>query len=238
MVDITQKPYFSYNDIIDTLSAPIQNYADVQLLWFGRHYENGERFVISRHRKFVLDYYTVKKLYEYGVFEKKTLQDLPIGYHMWDHLPYAPPEAYGYAKEIGIAHGLTIIEKNDEYSDFFLFATRPENHQVNNFYLNQKELFSAFIHEFYRTMVDTLEDLSTHTFIVPCVSKLITPPIMTLSPRQRECAILLAAGDHTKDIARKLFVSPRTVEYHIDALREKFQVNNRIQLVHSLKNIL
>lgn len=41
---------------------------------------------------------------------------------------------------------------------------------------------------------------------------------MTLTPRQREVCGLLATGRHTKDIAFRLGVSPKTIEYHRKSL--------------------
>lgn len=232
MVDITQKPYFYYDDIIDTLSESIRTQADVQLVWFRRLFKNGERFLIVRHKRLCVDYYTMK-LYTYGVFEKKQ-QDLSSAFHMWDHFSYTPPEIYDYNKQLGLAHGLTIMQQYDHFTDGFTFATHLGNHQANNFYLNQKDLFSIFMEEFYTKMATVLKDLSTQTFMVPSSTKLITPPMMTLSPRQLDCAQLLFKGANTKEIAAQLDLSPRTVEEHIRLLKTKFEAKNRMQLMGSL----
>ncbi len=237
MVDTTQKPYYCYNDAIDLLLKPIQSLADVRLLGFGRVFPNRERFMICYEKEWSIDFYN-RKLYRYGLYEKP-IHELVSAFNMWDHLPYSPPEIYIHTrKTFDIAHGLTIVQQHGDYCDNFVFASRPGNNQINNFYLNQKDLFTEFTKVFYETMVKEIVDLENHKIIMPNMINLNPNPISILSPRQRECALLLAAGDQTKEIARKLVVSPRTVEYHLDALREKFQVNNRIQLVYSLKNLL
>lgn len=52
-----------------------------------------------------------------------------------------------------------------------------------------------------------------------------------LSPRMREVLFFTLRGWSAKMIARVLALSPRTIETHIDALRQAFQVHNRSQLI-------
>lgn len=59
-----------------------------------------------------------------------------------------------------------------------------------------------------------------------------------LSKRQYECVILAAKGLSAKEIARLLDISPRTVETHLDILREKLNARNRMQLCCMVKSIL
>ena len=56
-----------------------------------------------------------------------------------------------------------------------------------------------------------------------------SPPVR-LSPREREVAALVAEGMTNRDIAKKLFISERTVDGHLEHLREKLAVNTRAQI--------
>lgn len=235
MVDTTQKPYFQYDDAIDSLLKPIQSMADVRLIGYLRTYLNNQRFYITPFKAFWIDYYA-NELYKKGVFEKP-YHELPLGFHMWDHLPYSPPELYiHHVNKHNLGHGLTIIQQHDRYSDSFVFATCPDNNQINNFYLNQKELLQTLIHKFYKKMERELKELESHTFLMNFQSNICPKNILSL--RQKECALLLADGFRTKEIAKKLLLSPRTVEYHIDVLKKTFQAQNRVQLIHVIKNLL
>jgi DNA-binding CsgD family transcriptional regulator/sugar lactone lactonase YvrE len=51
-----------------------------------------------------------------------------------------------------------------------------------------------------------------------------------LSPREREVAALVAEGLTNREIAKKLFISERTVDGHLEHLREKLDVNTRAQI--------
>lgn len=237
MVNITLKPYFNHNDAIIPLMEPLQSLVDIRLIGYSRMFANRERFLICPFKDWGVDFFTISQLYRYGLYEKP--QDIPSGYNMWDHLPYAPPEIYLHnRKKFNIAHGLTIIQQHGDYCDSFVFATHPGNNQINNFYLNQKDLFTAFTKDFYDKMAPTLTDLVTQTFMIPANTTTVSNPVLTLTPRQQDCARLLIEGITAKEIARVLQVSHRTVESHINLMKDKFQAKNRVQLIGTLGKML
>ena len=51
-----------------------------------------------------------------------------------------------------------------------------------------------------------------------------------LTPREREVLQLLAEGNSTKQIAQRLFISPKTVEVHRLKIMDKLNLNNVAQL--------
>ncbi|MFC7616240.1 LuxR C-terminal-related transcriptional regulator [Actinokineospora soli] len=51
-----------------------------------------------------------------------------------------------------------------------------------------------------------------------------------LSPREREVARMLVAGLTNKEVAERLFLSPRTIEQHVARLFRKLGINSRTQL--------
>jgi DNA-binding CsgD family transcriptional regulator len=229
MVDITKSPFFSYNDIVDYLVEPITKQVNLKPLMFSRYYPNRERFLICRHKEFAEDYYA-NKLYQYGHFEIDT-RKLESNFHMWDHFPCDPNGLYAHVRrDLGLAHGLTIVQQHGDYCDFFAFATAPGNTSINNFYLNQKELFVKFINDYYSAFAPAFEELSNHTFFIPMKTDKSSTTIKTLSSRQQDCALLLADGLTSKEIAKKLQLSPRTVEEHVNTLKIKFEAKNRIHL--------
>jgi DNA-binding CsgD family transcriptional regulator len=52
-----------------------------------------------------------------------------------------------------------------------------------------------------------------------------------LTRRQIEILILLQGGSQNKEIANKLFISPKTVDHHISAILSKLEVNTRAKAV-------
>ena len=63
------------------------------------------------------------------------------------------------------------------------------------------------------------------------MSKDVVSPLTT---RELEVALLVVQGDSSKDIAKRLTISVRTVEVHRRSLMNKLDVNNVAQLVSAL----
>lgn len=238
MVDIAQKPYYSYVEIIHKISKQIQNLANIKLVNFVRFYPNLEKFVVDNHKEWTLDFFTRHKLYKWGLYERD-YENLQSGFHMHDHLPFTVPEIFDFLhKQHNLSHGMHILQQHRAYVDLFVFATAFENNQVNNFYLNQKDLFIQFMNDFYEELNSELIMLSNHKFIVPQDIFYTKQSFYTLSSRQYDCSRLLVKGLKTKEIARLLQISPRTVETHISILMAKLKVKNRAQLTYTLSKLL
>ena len=64
-----------------------------------------------------------------------------------------------------------------------------------------------------------------------------TDPVASLSPRQREILNLLADERSAKEIAVRLAISPRTVEFHKYKMMELLGAENAMELVRfAIKN--
>jgi PAS domain S-box-containing protein len=62
-------------------------------------------------------------------------------------------------------------------------------------------------------------------------------PVIDLTPRERQVASLIAAGLTSKEIARDLDISPRTVDVHRARLLDKFGAKNSLELVAQLSGL-
>lgn len=58
--------------------------------------------------------------------------------------------------------------------------------------------------------------------------------IPTLSKREQECAMYLIQGMTCREIAATLFISRRTVETHMEHLKEKLSCQKKSQLIFKL----
>lgn len=58
--------------------------------------------------------------------------------------------------------------------------------------------------------------------------------MIVLTRREREVAIFLMLGLSTKEIARRLIISPRTVDDYIGSLFRKYEVTSARYLAHKL----
>ncbi|MBX9804578.1 MAG: LuxR C-terminal-related transcriptional regulator [Alphaproteobacteria bacterium] len=237
-MDISRFPYFSYQDLLDPLLKPINSSANIKFVGFKRGYPNREQFIITGKQYYLINFYS-KELYRYGYFENDT-RDYESGFHLWDHLPYDRSRyVYQYIRNnYNFAHGLTITQQHEAYCDFFIFTTDSSNGEINNFYINKKNLFEDFIKNFYQNFHQVFDQLDHHKFILPSDSRINKNIIDPLTPRQRECGILMIEGRTTKEIAKTLNISHRTVEEYINILKSKFDAKTRAQLSYDLRQYL
>lgn len=85
--------------------------------------------------------------------------------------------------------------------------------------------------------------LAGKTYITPAVAGAViramkrgedatVDPVAALTGRQREILQLLAEGQSAKEIAAKLDISPRTVEFHKYQLMESLDLHSSAELIH------
>ncbi len=63
---------------------------------------------------------------------------------------------------------------------------------------------------------------------------MIKPIPENLTEREQDCLPLILLGDTSKEIAKKLGISHRTVEGYLESLRKKFKARNKNELIAKL----
>lgn len=151
--------------------------------------------------------------------------------------------------DFAVHHGIYIVRKSEHYTEFFSFATSVDNPMIINFYLNNLDFLQRFCDHFKEigsglTMLaeqqKLIHDYHKQEGIQQCQAyqkanlwpkTFIDKPV---SIRKKEVISLLLKGLRTKEIAKILAISPRTVEEHIADLKHHFKANNIIELVSKL----
>jgi DNA-binding NarL/FixJ family response regulator len=54
---------------------------------------------------------------------------------------------------------------------------------------------------------------------------------LTLTPQELQVALAIAEGRTTREAAAKLYLSPKTIEYHLRSIYDKLEIRSREELV-------
>ncbi|MDQ2994893.1 MAG: LuxR C-terminal-related transcriptional regulator [Pseudomonadota bacterium] len=162
------------------------------------------------------------------------------------------------AADENLYHSLFIVDRQSDHYRICGFGVNGNLHSVFNFYLNIMGVLENFIKYFERhadeliesncqnnllilpnyhnelVLLDPATDLPINfaglDFTIDPPSKYITAS-QRMTQRERDCLELTAQGHTMKTAARKLQISPRTVEQHLRNLKERYHVNTKAQLI-------
>jgi DNA-binding CsgD family transcriptional regulator len=246
-------------DFID-LCSPLQK-INITTFSHARFNQQNEFSLLSNNPDFLINY-TDKKYYNVDIHTNiGNFQDMK--FLMWD-LIECEGQTHNMLKdasELNFKHIFTIAEYNEQGSDFYHFGTNVSTLSICQNYMNNLDLFKAYIQYFNQKLrgckiLRAAHDIKfkvDNTEVKPLVHKdeqlllitdhekqdfmqAIATDKIKLSKRQLQCAQLLIRGATTKEIAEKIFLSPRTVEEYIGSLKDKFFVRNKAELLVALLN--
>jgi hypothetical protein len=163
-----------------------------------------------------------------------------------------------------IDHGFTIIKSSENREEHFNFATTRDNYEINNFYLQHREILERFILYFRDKAKKIIEIALNHAinlkdlgFIKNSLAKAefyreidhfientqlktiqipINEEIIDINYTLAHTAYYYLQGLSYKEIARVMYVSIKTVEARMAKLRKLTETNNKSELILLLKN--
>ncbi len=159
---------------------------------------------------------------------------------------------------------LLFYERSEHEGNFFFFGTDRDNTKVLEHYINYPELFNHFIHFFNEKMAPFLkmqaksciqlnynplmkienkepQAIIKKFFLETEISKFNLGNRFNnaqLSKRELECLSCLIHGQTTKEIAKVMQLSPRTIESFIDKIKFKTGISKKSVLVQKLHSIV
>lgn len=146
----------------------------------------------------------------------------------------------------GFSNGISIIRYSKSYYECWTFATKPENTEIIQTYVNEMPRLRHFISFFnsqYASVINQGLSCMGHYANMGFDNNLISQRAKTqcftlrhdvsLTPREHECLMTLAQGYTRKGIGRKLDISLKTVEFHLNNIKEKLGVSDRNMLVEA-----
>tara|TARA_R110002110_G_scaffold415858_2_gene658581 strand:- start:16895 stop:17650 length:756 start_codon:yes stop_codon:yes gene_type:complete len=153
---------------------------------------------------------------------------------------------------LNIDHMIRYIVKYDTHYEVNAFGSSKPLNQMIDFYLNNIRLLKLFVHYFRHSAESSIETSKKTPFILPefdngfmatniqrpCTqalkSELEIDQLLVqykLSPRELECMTLLSAGKTTKEIAKQISLSPHTVQFYINNLKQKVNCKKVAEII-------
>ncbi len=152
------------------------------------------------------------------------------------------------AATYNIFHRIYFIERCENYFKIYGYGVSKCSKSIFNFYFNSMSLLEEYVKQFefqarnlisaegrklsinipyYHQNLSSISD----DFPLAVTNNVIIHDCSILTSREKECLSLIARGYTMKNAARKLQISPRTVEQHLRNIKDKYGLNTKNQLV-------
>lgn len=212
-----------------------------------RVYPDKTRIYLTSNANWVAHFFQ-QQFYELP-YLGKPIHEYGNGLYSWD-VDQNDPIAIAGREYFDIDHRLMIVDKNDNYADFYSFATNRSYHQAINYYLNHIDQLNQFFAFFKEQASPLISEYQQHRISIESTTTNKTHPTPLqqrprwwlnnseyLTPREFQCATLLKQGYGYKRVAQKMNISPKTVEKHIIHLKQKLNVRTKSELIIRLMRI-
>lgn len=241
---------------IERICAPLIEYFQLGYFSFLRIYNDGTRAHLSMNPDVQEFFYKKFMIYanDYQVFN--ATHTYTRGYFRWDE-QIDDKVHYDFQSYFWIGKGITLIDKQDDYVELFCFAGGCMNDPATRRFVNNLDLLDQFVNYFKQRAADLILQAEEQRILTPLIdhdwsptlkrqlhSKIANPErqefISAISPekekinitfRERECIECLLQGLSSKEIGRKLEISPRTVERHLENIKLKFNCSKVTQIL-------
>ena len=147
---------------------------------------------------------------------------------------------------------LCLYKRDANYVEGFYFATTRENEGFYNVALNKLaefEKYSAYFKEKFLTATDLhiIDKMSLPTVSKESFNQFLEVPkgrivlhkeneLILLTKRETECLYYIAQGRSFKEVAKVLMISPRTVEYYLNNIKDKTGTYKKSELIEFYKS--
>lgn len=202
------------------------------------------------------DYYVENQLYQIDPCMHHP-ENYQSGTLFWAH--HLQAEVYKETMDIlshqfDMAHAFFLIERTPTRCEFFGFTAPVQHEKIYSIYMQELPLlkkFCTFFKEEMSSVLETMEsdpmsllDLkgeqftskvstfaqtqSTHTSFLKLIQ---ADPGITLSRREKECLSLYLNEMQMKEVANKLNLSVRTIEFYLGNIKNKLECSTKSELI-------
>lgn len=147
-------------------------------------------------------------------------------------------------------HSFIVVNREPSFCEYFIYYAPREAHSILNFYINNLNILDNFAAYFKSAAADLITIADNHRIpaprcslinqrsnsFAPNCSKDLFYHSTKLSQREQEIAALLIKGKVAREVGDLLHISKRTVESHIEHMKQKANCHNKSELIGYLCN--
>lgn len=247
-----------FNDKVLRICKPLFNHLKLNEFWYYKVTNSGHLSCLCSHIGFE-EYFAAEKLYlTHPYFRHPKFYREGISF-----ASSVPDSSLTKLLEIerekfNFHHALLLISKISDAVEFFGFSSSCHDEMQKTLLLNELPLLRLFTKKFReenRIIFSSLEDnkIDLIELLGPAFYK-EKAPIMPqpvekkvllqqlgienpLTSREMDVIKLLLQGFSARQIAKQLFLSKRTVEHHIERMKEKLSCNSKGDLIRKSRKI-
>jgi DNA-binding CsgD family transcriptional regulator len=240
--------------ILNTIGITYFNYIKI--------YNDGSRELLTNNSSWI-EYFYENSLYKSAAtIDIEYL--LPKGYFLWSELKIDDVIYSQGREFFNIDNGVSFVSKQRESTTLYIFASTRDTHSINSFYVRNIDLLKRFILYFQDKASHLIRQAEKNRIYLPekqivkdkelkkiilsdkirqkffedtTIDRFFIPDCendVYLTKREAECASHMLDGATAKQIGKLLDISHRTVESHLNQVKEKLRCSTKEQLVDFL----
>lgn len=252
-----------YQHKIRQVCDPLFKYFGINYFFYQRVASDGRYYIIGTNPDFLHFYYD-EKLHECNPFITQ-FHRLKSGIYPCDAVKDRQFQSSMELskKKYPCHHAMLLLEKKENYCEEYGFGIPVNRMDIQALVLNEMPLYRQFIsyfrseltrfidemeknsvklkmksHETFNPFQNiVLDDFQKKQFLTSICPKNTLPFHVELSSREQECLKYYLGGLSMREIGKKLFLSPRTIESYIEHAKNKLHCHKKSDLFAVLKSL-
>ncbi len=254
--------YQTVSPIIEEFCKPLDDYFGIPFFMYYKIYKKDASYVMLSNNVEAVNEYCIKiendTFYAQNYLEIDSKHDM----YIWPKEPINLGMQIFFNR--GYWNCMTIVIQNNDSIENINFISLKDNHRINKFFIRHYSILETFAQYFKMKFVDIIMQSEQcravykngFNFDLPyheATNALnVQPFIQTtginkgvldtdgkfihLTQRETECLKLVNKGFSLKGIGNKLLLSPRTIEAHLNNIKNKTGYHRRNDLIHMYRN--
>lgn len=256
----------SITPYLESFCAPLKEYFGIQQFHYAKIYKNGKYIIVSND--IVFNQSWINNVKDANIFFRDYLKsNIRYDCILWPYYPQNPSmELYfkhGYWHGLTL-----VLDKSDEFVELVCFLANKDHHTITEFYCRHTSVLERFANQFKKLFSEKInltpqddrmaiftqgvdifipdknllrdnENINSFYKAIGMVDNHLQPKnLKTFTPTELKILKLSSMGYTAKDIANEYRNSPKTIEKHIQNIKQKTMLHYKSDLIKNYKDFL